>query len=221
MVFTEISGCGHKKDRFSMKAITIALCAITILISSTLQASPLGPTEQLKPALDNLIIVLENESLQGDVNKVERRLQIMTAISSSFDFKEMSRRVLGRTWNTITPDQRKHFVALMTKLLENVYIGKLETYSGQAIEFVAERIKGKRAQVTTLIENQGVKLPIHYIMQEVDDKWMVYDINIEGVSLIRNYMEQFKSILRKEKYEGLIKIIEKKNQSFATENGGA
>ena len=95
----------------------------------------------------------------------------------------------------------------------------METYTGEKVEFVEERVKGNRAQVTTLIKDQDVKLPVHYIMQKTGSKWMVYDINIEGVSLIRNYMEQFRSILRKNEYEGLIKIIEEKNLSFTENNG--
>jgi phospholipid transport system substrate-binding protein len=102
----------------------------------------------------------------------------------------------------------------MTKLLENVYIGKLENYSGQTIGYVSERVKGDRAQVSTLIEDNGVQIPVHYIMSLEDGKWMVYDINIEGVSLVRNYMEQFRSIIRTEKFEGLIKVLEDKNRSF-------
>ena len=141
----------------------------------------------------------------------------MAIIASGFDFREMSRRVLGKTWNEISEKDQEYFVAQFTKLLENVYIGKLESYGGRSYEFVAERIKGKRAQVTTLIPYEESKIPVHYIMQRELDKWMVYDINIEGVSLVRNYMEQFRTILRKEQYDGLIKIIEDKNKSFADE----
>lgn len=83
---------------------------------------------------------------------------------------------------------------------------------------MAERIKGKRAQVTTLIPYEESKIPVHYIMQREVDRWMVYDINIEGVSLVRNYTEQFRTILHKEQYEGLIKIIEEKNKAFAVQN---
>jgi len=104
----------------------------------------------------------------------------------------------------------------MTKLLENVYVGKLEGYSEQSVEFKKEVIKGNRAQVSTIIKSWGGDLPVHYIMKEKENHWMVYDINIEGVSLVRNYQQQFKSILRKEKYEGLVKVLEKKNKSFLT-----
>jgi phospholipid transport system substrate-binding protein len=202
-----------------MKTLIAALCLAALIMSPfPVSADDHGPTDQLKPIIDKLILILADESLQGKAHKTERREQIMTAISGGFDFREMSKRVLGRTWNTLSSKDQDYFVTQMTKLLENVYIGRLETYSGEEVEFVAERIKGKRAQVTTLIESEGAKLPVHYIMQKEHNTWMVYDINIEGVSLIRNYMEQFKSILRMDKYEGLLKNIEDKNQSFAEGN---
>jgi phospholipid transport system substrate-binding protein len=203
-----------------MKLIRILFCLCVVLVSGTWsQATDLeSPTEQLKPTLDMLIEILEDDSLKGAAQKTERRRLIMKVISSAFDFREMSKRVLGRTWNTINSEQQDYFVTQMTKLLENVYVGKLETYTGEKVEFVEERIKGNRAQVTTLIEDQSVKIPVYYIMQKTGGKWMVYDINIEGVSLIRNYMEQFRSILRKNEYEGLIKIIEEKNLSFTENN---
>jgi phospholipid transport system substrate-binding protein len=176
-----------------------------------------GPTEQLRPIISQIIAILEDESLKGDLQREARRAKIMTAIASGFDFREMSQRVLGRTWHDLSDKEKGYFVSQFTKLLENVYIGKLETYGGGSVEFVAERIKGKRAQVTTMVPYEGEQIPIHYIMQHEIDTWMVYDINIEGVSLVRNYMEQFRSILRTEQYEGLIKIIEDKNKSFAEE----
>lgn len=178
-----------------------------------------GPMAQLRPTLNELTSILADESLYGDEHKAERRSKIMASIKGGFDFQEMSKRILGRDWNNITPEERDHFTELMTKLLENVYIGKLEGYSGQTVGYVDERIKGKRAQVSTFIEDEGYKIPVHYIMSLKEDKWMVYDINIEGVSLVRNYKEQFKSILRTEKFDGLVKVLEEKNRSFEENEG--
>ncbi len=175
-------------------------------------------TEQLKPIIGELVTILSDKSLEGDANKEVRREKVMTSIKAGFDFREMSKRVLGKTWEKISEEDRLYFTELMTKLLENVYVGKLEGYGGQDIVFTNERKKGNRAQVTTLVEHEGVELPIHYIMKFSAEKWMVYDINIEGVSLVRNYKEQFKSILRKEKYAGLVKVLEEKNASFETGN---
>lgn len=176
-----------------------------------------GPMEQLRPTLSMLTSVLADPELRGEEHKAQRRAKIMSSIKTGFDFREMCQRILGRTWHSISPEEQELFTELMTKLLENVYIGKLETYSGQTIGYVSERIKGKRAQVSTLIEDENLKIPVHYIMALDSGRWMVYDINIEGVSLVRNYMQQFKSILRTEKFEGLIKVLEEKNRSFETE----
>lgn len=175
-----------------------------------------SPTAQLKPTLKGLTDLLSDESLKGSAHRTERRSRIMESIKEGFDFREMSKRILGRTWNEIQAEEQEYFTEQMTKLLENVYIGKLESYSGQEIEYLEERVKGNRAQVSTTIDNKGVKIPVHYILNLNGPKWMVYDINIEGVSLVRNYMEQFKTILRKEKFAGLIKVLEKKNRSFET-----
>jgi len=197
-------------------AFTLLFAVLTV---SYVSGGEVSPTQQLQPTIEALFAILDDASLRGKENTVERRNKIMTAIADRFDFREMSKRVLGKTWYDLSDDEKAHFVSQVTKLLENVYIGKLEAYDGRDVEFVAERIKGKRAQVTTLVPYEGSKIPIHYIMQREQDEWMVYDINIEGVSLVRNYMEQFGTILREQQYDGLIKTIEEKNKSFAAEYG--
>ena len=197
-----------------MKLITHIFCILLFAFATPGMAGD-SPTEDLKPALTSLVSLLGAEDLKGDEKKDERRTKIMEEIKKGFDFKEMSRRVLGKTWRDIDAAEQEHFTTIMTKLLENVYVGKLETYSGGEIEYVGENIKGSRAQVTTKIDDNGAELPVHYIMRKESEKWMVYDINIEGVSLVRNYQEQFKSILRKDKYEGLVKVLNEKNEAFA------
>ncbi|SHO51032.1 MlaC/ttg2D family ABC transporter substrate-binding protein [Desulfopila aestuarii] len=193
-----------------------AIVLVLLIVFSPLEGlADSGPMAQLRPTLAKLTAVLSDPSLKGDEHKVERRAKIMSSIKEGFDFREMSRRILGSTWNSISAQEQDQFTELMTKLLENVYIGKLENYSGQTIGYVGERVKGDRAQVSTLVEDNNMQIPVHYIMAMGQGRWMVYDINIEGVSLVRNYMEQFKSILRTEKFEGLIKVIEDKNKSFA------
>ncbi len=196
----------------------VLLTLVLLVASSHSRADTKSPTQELQPVIEQIIATLDDDSLKGNEAKELRRSKIMSTISSGFDFREMSQRVLGSTWTELSDTEKDHFVSQFTKLLENVYIGKLEEYGGGSVDFVAERVKGKRAQVTTLIPYEGSNIPIHYIMQLQLDKWMVYDINIEGVSLVRNYMEQFKSILRSDKYDGLIKIIEEKNKAFAEEN---
>lgn len=190
--------------------------ALVVLSASSLLADE-GPMAQLRPTLSQLTSVLSDPALKGDARKDERRTKIMDSIKVGFDFREMSKRILGSTWHEISEQERREFTVQMTKLLENAYIGKLENYSGQTIGYVSERVKGNRAQVSTLIEDEGLQIPVHYIMSRTGSKWMVYDINIEGVSLVRNYNQQFRSILRTQEFDGLMKVLKEKNESF--ENG--
>jgi phospholipid transport system substrate-binding protein len=201
-----------------MNTIRLTFISFSAILCFVLFAVPVsatkGPTETMKPVLEDLTNLLNNPSLQGDAHRSERRMKIMNTIKIGFDFQEMCKRVLGRTWQEINQSDRERFTELMTKLLENAYIGKLEDYHFKKIEYLEEKIQDDRAQVTTQVEKDDVKLPVHYILQLTSGKWMVYDINIEGVSLVRNYMEQFRSILRTDKFEGLVKIIEEKNKTF-------
>jgi len=197
--------------RYICIMVLLVVCSFMAMSSAHAVA---GPTEELKPKLDALIGILLDPALKGEEKKVERRAKIMEQATSGFDFREMSQRVIGKEWRELTPEKQDHFQKLFTKLLENAYIGKFESYSGQEIQFLGERLKDERAVVSTQIENNGVLIPIDYVMVKKEAKWMVYDINIEGVSLVRNYMEQFKSILRRDKFDGLVKLLEEKNSTF-------
>lgn len=203
----------------TLSALGFILCFV--LFSAPAFATSISPIETIKPVLTDLTNLLNNPDLQGDAHKTERRKEIMDTIKKGFDFQEMCKRVLGRTWREINDKQRKQFTELMTKLLENAYIGKLEDYHYKKIDYVDQKIQGDRAQVTTTVEKDDKNLPVHYIMQRTPSGWMVYDINIEGVSLVRNYMSQFRSILRTDSFEGLVKIIEKKNESFEKAGTGS
>jgi phospholipid transport system substrate-binding protein len=199
------------------RSSVLGMLILCFFMGGQLQAADKGPTADLQPILQDLTTVLADSNLKGDEHRVARRAKIMSIIGNGFDFREMSKRVLGRTWLEIDAKERDNFTSLMTKLLENVYIGKLESYSGQTLEYTGETIKEDRGQVSVLLDNDGVKIPIHYIMRNSDTRWVVYDINIEGVSLVRNYQEQFRAILRQDKYEGLVKVLKEKIDSFSTD----
>lgn len=201
----------HKIIKYTYTMLLLAVSAFGF--ASSVLAIP-APTEEIKPTLNAIISILLDPALKGEENKIERRAKIMAHVNSGFDFREMSQRVIGKEWRELTPEKQDHFQKLFTKLLENAYIGKFESYSGQEIQFLGERIKDDRAIVATQIENNGQFIPIDYVMIKKEVKWMVYDINIEGVSLVRNYMEQFKAILRRDKFDGLVKLLEDKNSTF-------
>lgn len=168
------------------------------------------PTDQLRPFVNRIVSILTDQNLQGEEKCFERRQKIMKIAHERFDFFEMSKRVLGRQWRKLSQDEQKQFVDLFTTLLEHAYIGKIEDYSKQKVEFKNQRIKKERAQVNTELIDKEVVIPVSYIMILKGRDWMVYDIIVEGVSLIRNYMEQFKEILRKGGYASLLQQLEDK-----------
>ena len=192
----------------------IGMCLALLLSFGIFSASSVfaGPTEELRPTMDAVVAVLVDPDLRGEERRSQRRTVLMELAASRFDFEEMSKRVLGKVWRQISDEEKDHFVGIFTQLLENAYLGKIENYSGEEIRFVDERVKENRAVVSTLFEHQGQDIPIHYVMLLKEGRWLVYDINIEGVSFVNNYRQQFTSILRREKFAGLVSQIEKKNR---------
>ncbi len=177
------------------------------LVNATAQPDP---TEQFRPYVEEIVSILTDPDLQTKEKHSLRRENMRGVISECFNFDEMSRRVLARNWPKLNKDEQTYFVSQFTKLLENAYIGKIEAYSDQKIEFTTQRIKGQRAQVVTNIIDKGTIIAVSYIMILQDNRWKVYDVVIEGVSLIRNYKEQFRQILRREGYKYLLAQVEKK-----------
>jgi len=177
------------------------------------------PTDQMRPFVHKIVAILTDESLQGKAHCYIRRHKVMAAAHERFDFNEMSKRVLGKQWRKISVAEKQHFVDLFTKLLEHAYIGKIEDYSKQTVEFKTQRVRGKRAEVRTVLHDRNVTIPVSYIMFLEHDKWMVYDIIVEGVSLIRNYMEQFRDILHKQSYPDFVQKLEDKVKKLDQASG--
>ena len=174
------------------------------------------PTEQMRPFLAKITKILADKSIDNDP-ECSLCQRVINVAREHFDFREMSKRVLGKQWRKLTPVQQDHFVHLFTKLLQYAYIGKVKDYSGQAIEFKRQRIRGKRAEVQTLLVDGQRTIPVSYIMLLEGDQWMIYDVVVEGVSLVRNYMEQFRQILRKQSFADLEKQLEKKIEELEKE----
>lgn len=171
-------------------------------------ASP-DPTEQLRPFLDKVTTLLADPSLK-QLPKKEQSQRVIAVVREKFDFREMSKRVLGRHWRQLSDEEQENFESLFTQLLQYAYVEKIDEYSGQQIEFTQQRIKGDRAEVKTILVDKNRSIPVSYILLLHGEQWMAYDVVVEGVSLIRNYMEQFQQILTREGYSKLVDQIKRK-----------
>jgi phospholipid transport system substrate-binding protein len=177
------------------------LCALTAV-----SAADRGPTQQLKDAVDRILGILEDPALQGDVRAADRRRAVRQITDEIFDFEETARRAMAQHWRSLTPAQRREFVEAFSDLLERAYMSKIELYSGEKILYPGERVEGDVATVSTrIITKKGAEVPIDYRMLKRGDRWRIYDVSIEGVSLVANYRTQFNSVIRTSSYDELLR----------------
>jgi phospholipid transport system substrate-binding protein len=197
-----------------MKTVLHSLLILVVLsFAGTGRAAAPNPTEQIKPFVSKVVDQLKDPSFKKDT--VDNRIdKIVTLVSERFDFEEMSKRVVGKPWQRLTPAQRQEFATLFAKLLGHVYIDKVDTYVAMKIEFGKEQLKGDRAEVKTMFVDATKSIPVSYVMILKGDKWMAYDVFVEGISLVRNYMEQFKGIQQ----DKLISTLEIKLQELKAES---
>ncbi|HEX9909741.1 MAG TPA: ABC transporter substrate-binding protein [Desulfatiglandales bacterium] len=169
------------------------------------------PTEKVKETADKIIAIVSDPSLKEPAKEAQRRERIRRTVDEMCDWEEMSRRSLGRHWAQRSEQEKKEFVHLFGQLLERTYIDKVEGYSGEKVNYVGERIDGDYAEVDVkVVTKKNTEIPVMYKLKTRDQKWWVYDMVIEGVSLVNNYRTQFSDILAKSSYEGLVKKLKEK-----------
>lgn len=175
-------------------------------------------TDQLKGAIDRVIKTLEDPALKGEGKALERRQAVRKIAEDIFDFGEIARRALARHWQPLTPKQREEFVHLFADLLERSYISRIEQYGGEKIIYATERVDGDLATVTTkIITKNGTDVPVDYKMLKRGERWLVYDVTVEGVSLVSNYRTQFNKIIQTESYDALVAKLKTKQDELAAE----
>ena len=169
------------------------------------------PGKLLTEKIDKGFAILKDPSLKSDEKVQERRQKLWEEISPIFNFEEMSKRALGQHWKSRTPEEKKEFVELFTNIMKDAYIGKTDTYSGEKVVILSEKQDKNYATVQTkIITNNGTEVSVDYNMFNNPGRWAIYDVVIEGVSLVNNYRSQFNNILIKSSYKELIQKIKAK-----------
>jgi phospholipid transport system substrate-binding protein len=191
----------------------IAVVLVTML-TSTGEAQAGAPSDQLRTHIERAIKVLEDPELAKETKIAERRTAIRRIANDIFDFTETTRRALGPHWQPRTREEREEITRLFADLLERSYIGKIEMYSGEKIRFLGDTIERNHAIVRTrLVTKQGPEIPVDYRMHRVaGDRWLTYDVAIEGVSVVANYRAQFNKIIQSSGYASLVKKLAAKEQ---------
>lgn len=182
-----------------------AVLAVGVWLTAPSRAWAGPPTDQLRTSVDRVIRVLEDPAAKSDVKVKERRAAIRSEVDNIFDFRETAKRALGPHWQSLGGKEQAEFVSLFADLLERAYVSKIERYSGEKITYTGEAPDGDVVTVKTrFVTKQGTEIPIDYRMLRRGDRWLAYDVVIEGVSLVANYRVQFSKIIKTASYAELV-----------------
>jgi phospholipid transport system substrate-binding protein len=200
----------------------VVLAGVLVVGLSSAPAAAGVPTDQLKGAVERVLKTLDDPALKGDARLGDCRVAVRKIANEIFDFSEIAKRSMARHWQPLSEAQRTEFVGLFADLLERSYISKIETYGGEKIQYTAERADGDFATVSTrIVTKNGTEVPVDYRMIKRADRWLVYDVSIEGVSLVSSYRTQFNKIIQTTSYNGLVsKLRNKQDELLAEDKGG-
>ncbi len=209
-------------DEGNMKIrITVGIYLLMVLVLLTpLRSEAEGPTELVSDVIEKAIQILNDPKLGGNHRKGERLSLLREAVYSVFDFPEMARRSLGLHWRQRTPEEREEFVTIFTKLLEQTYANKIESYDDEKVVYTREAIDQGYAKVgSNIVNKQGEAFSVIYKLHLTEKSWKIYDVSVENISVVNNYRSQFNRVITKESFPELIGKMKKKVKQFDKTGG--
>jgi len=170
-----------------------------------------APLDTVKRNVDSVLQILRDPKLQGESGRKVKEQKIEAIVDQLFDYVELSKRTLGLNWNTFTIEQRKEFVQLFRSVLKDTYIDRVTTYSNEQITFIKEvPLSDTAFEVQAVVTTKSGQIPVSCRVIREGAEWKVYDVVIEGVSLVNNYRTQFREILANNPPEKLLEILREK-----------
>jgi len=198
-----------------VKVVSGVACLLLLLGGVAVQPAVAGgATEAMKHTIDAVLTTIQDKELKQPGRAEERRKRLEQIVGDRFDYPEMSRRSLGAPWNTLSDKDKQEFVALFQTLLTNSYADKIESYSGEGVKYINERTENDYAEVRTKVLTGKVEIPLDYRLLNKGGDWRVYDVVVDGVSLVNNYRGQFSKILRSSTYADLVDQLRKKSEKI-------
>jgi len=197
----------------------IKLIALFLCIAGGMLAAPVAVranvTDEVKKTVDEVVRIAADKELKKAQNEKKRRQELKSAIGAVFDYGEMAQRSMGKHWKERSSAEKKEFVHLFETLLENSYAGKIESYNQEKIVYLKESIDGEYAEVKSkVVTAKRDEYTLDYRLMKKGGKWMVYDVVIEGVSMVSNYRTQFNKIIQNQGYGELLKKLRSKSEEI-------
>jgi phospholipid transport system substrate-binding protein len=192
---------------YTRPLVASLVAALVLILASPVYAG--APTDTLKGTVDRIVQILADPALQDKPE--QRRAEVRKIAEGIFDYPDTARRALGPHWSARSPQEQQEFSKLFADLLDRAYVSKIELYQGERVRYVGETADGDEATVKTVIATKkSSDIPVDYRMHRKDGRWLVYDVIIEGVSLVSNYRTQFNKIVQTESYDALVQRLRAK-----------
>ena len=196
----------------------MARVVVTFLIVAGLgvgAAQAMMPTETVQKQVTQALEAVTT-SPSGHPDGAKRQQETRRVADSLFDFTEMSRRALGRHWTDRSPAEREEFVRLFTEVMARSYLGKIDRYAGESITYVGERVEGNLAAVESrVVTAKKSEVALEYRLHRVgEDRWLVYDVMVDHVSLVGTYRSQFNRIIQTGSFGDLLKRLREKERAL-------
>ncbi|MDQ6989764.1 MAG: ABC transporter substrate-binding protein [Mariprofundaceae bacterium] len=191
------------------KQIMLSVALAGLMLLPVAWAEQETPKQVVASTIQSIIDVLE---ARADLNVMTDgvREQIRQAVSGRFDYREMARRSIGKPWKKMDEVEQASFTDIFRQVLEYSYGNQLSTYHGQKVEFKEADFKRGKARVKGAVVDASKSIPMEYRLHQTATGWQVYDIKIEGVSMVATFRKDFKSIIRKDGVEGLLSKLQAK-----------
>ena len=181
-----------------------------IVLTSSVSALAGSATDAIKQTHEEVLRILHDQQLKDPMRDLERQQQLALHIAQRFGCREMSRHLLGQHWNPLEEKEREEFVRLFLLILVKSYADYIERYAGQPLQYLDERLDNRRAVVRTRLIGQSGDLFMDFWLFERASDWQVYDVVVDGISLIENYRVQFQRLLRISSYRNLVQRMQQK-----------
>lgn len=215
MMMASVKSWSRNVNAQAYRSLVLRVFMAAIWVGLTVVPGYAGaPTDSMKATIDEILRIIREKELKQPGKTEERRLQLEKVVGARFDYQEMSRRALGAPWNTLSDQEKQEFVGLFRTLLTNSYADKIETYSGEGVQYLNERTEKDYAEVRTKVLSGKTEIPLDYRLINKAEDWRVYDVVVDGVSLVNNYRGQFTKILRASSYSDLVDQLRKKSDKL-------
>jgi phospholipid transport system substrate-binding protein len=210
----KMGSCASLKSgrAFFKSLIVVAAMVVTGVAVQSVSAGE--ATEAMRGTIDEVLRILADKALKQPAKANERRQLLEKVVGERFDYEEMSRRSLGASWANLSDKEKQEFVSLFQTLLVNTYADKIESYTGDGVQFLNERNEKEYAEVRTKVLTGKTEIPLDYRLLNKGSGWRVYDVVVDGVSLVNNYRGQFSKILRNGSYADLVDQLRKKSEKI-------